>query len=84
MHRIFASVAAALIITSSFSAAAGERPYFTNVKDFKPGQCAYAGYAYEQGEMLKMTTSITKVCTQVKGRSVWLSVDMKDLEELTY
>ncbi|EKF7417502.1 TPA: hypothetical protein ACQTYG_001735 [Pseudomonas aeruginosa] len=74
--------AAGLVLATSCLATAGERPFTRNVQDLKQGQCVYASYVYEQGELLKMGESTTMVCTKVDGRSLWLAVDPKSLKEM--
>jgi len=83
MRKIVTHMAAVgLALATSCLATAGERPFTRNVQDLKQGQCVSASYVYEQGELLKMGESTTKVCTKVDGRSLWLTVDPKALKEM--
>ncbi|WP_349618158.1 hypothetical protein [Azotobacter salinestris] len=83
MRNLLVSLAVIAAITSSSSFAA-DLAYTRNVSHLKSGQCVFAGYTYEQGELLKMKSGVTKVCTTIQGRDVWLTVDQKALDELTY
>lgn len=76
--------AGVLAIAASVAVTAGERQFTQNVNDLKPGQCAAASYVYEQGELTSLAKGVTQVCTSIKGKSVWLTVDQKALEDLNY
>lgn len=76
--------AGVLALAASTAVIAGERQFTQNVNELKPGQCAAASYVYEQGELVSLVKGITQVCTSIKGKSVWLTVDQKALEEQSY
>lgn len=85
MTKVRACISVMAVAACSLAVADGvERKFTQNVSDLKPGQCVAAGYIYEQGELASLAKGITQVCTKVKGRSVWLTVDQKSLAELNY
>lgn len=53
-----------------------------DVRDLKPGMCLEADVSYHRGELRNMG-NVTKVCTSINGRDLWLTVDQKDLEEMS-
>lgn len=75
---------AAIIIVGSACASAQESK--ENVKSVVLGsdKCLFAGYIYAPGQMLKMESGVTKICTTIKKGSLWLAVDQKDLERHSY
>lgn len=85
MTKVQAYIGVMAVAACSMAVADGaERKFTQNVSGLKPSQCVAAGYVYEQGELASLAKGITQVCSKIKGRSVWLTVDQKSLAELNY